>query len=228
MPTTKAVDLINRVSVTLQDPTFVRWPQQELLNYLNDAQRQIVLFRPDARTVNSSFSCAASAKQSLPADALRLINVTRNVAGRAITKVSRAIMDVQLPDWYETTIATGGVRHFLYDPADPKTFYVYPKPSAGTTIEIVYSTAPADIIISNFTTDTQVIGLDDVYANAIMDYMMYRSYQKDSEFANANRAMIYLNSFQNALGVKNQSDAMLLQAMASVEPKNSVTSGAPE
>ena len=36
---------------------------------------------------------------------------------------------------------------------------------------------------------------------------MYRSYQKDSEFAgNAQRAMMHYQSFANALGVKTQAD----------------------
>lgn len=221
MATTKAVDLINRVSVTLQDPTFVRWTQAELLNYLNDAQRQVVLFRPDAKAVNASFSCTNSAKQALPAEGLRLINVLRNTGGRAITKVDRSILDVQLPTWYETAVGTDGVKHYVYDALDPKYFYVFPKPAAAHQIDIVYAIAPVDIVISNFTTDTQVIGIDDIYANAIMDYMMYRAYQKDSEFANLNRAAVYYQSFSTSLGIKSQADGGLVQSMVAQQPGRS-------
>lgn len=218
MATTKAVDLINRVAVTLQDPTYVRWPQQELLNYLNDAQRQVVLFRPDAKAVNAAFSCTNTAKQTIPAAGLRLISVLRNANGRAITKVDRAVLDVQLPTWYEQAVDADGVKHYLYDPADPKTFYVFPKPAAAHSIEIVYSTAPTDIVVSNFSTDTQVIGIDDIYANAMMDYMLYRAYQKDSEFANLNRAGVYFQSFAQALGIKTQVDGSLTENMMSQQP----------
>lgn len=219
MATTKAVDLINRVSVTLQDPTFVRWTQSELLNYLNDAQRQIVLFRPDAKAVNAAFSCAGTAKQTLPADGLRLINVLRNANGRAITKVERSILDVQLPTWYETAVGTDGVKHYVYDALDPKNFYLFPKPAAAASIEIVYAISPVDIVISNFTTDVQVIGIDDIYANALMDYMMYRAYQKDSEFANINRAGVYFQSFSTSLGIKSQADGGLLESMVAQQPR---------
>lgn len=219
MATTKAVDLINRVSITLQDPTFVRWTQSELLNYLNDAQRQVVLFRPDAKAVNASFSCAATAKQTLPAEGLRLINVLRNTGGRAVTKVDRSILDVQLPNWYETAVSADGVKHYVYDALDPKNFYVFPKPAAAHQIDIVYAMAPVDIVISNFTTDTQVIGIDDIYANALMDYMMYRSYQKDSEFANLNRAAVYYQAFTTSLGIKSQADGGLLESMVSQQPR---------
>lgn len=218
MATTKAVELINRVAVTLQDPTFVRWTQQELLDYLNDAQRQVVLFRPDAKTVNTTFTCAATAKQVLPADGLRLINVLRNQGGRAITKVDRKILDVQLPAWAEAVIGADGVKHFVYDAIDPKVFYLYPKPSASNVIELVYSTSPSNIVISNFSTDTQVIAIDDIYANAIMDYMMYRAYQKDSEFANLNRAGVYFQAFTTALGIKSQADGGLNENMVQQQP----------
>lgn len=218
MATTKAVDLINRVAVTVQDPTFVRWTQQELLNYLNDAQRQVVLFRPDAKTVNTSFTCAASAKQSLPAEGLRLINVLRNKDGRAITKVDRKVLDVQLPNWWETAVDANGVKHFIYDAIDPKNFYLFPKPTAANQIEIVYAISPVDLVITNFTTDTQVISIDDIYANAIMDYMMYRAYQKDSEFANLNRSGLYFQAFQNALGIKTQADGGLNDNMVAQQP----------
>ena len=218
MATTKAVDLINRVSVTLQDPTFVRWTQAELLNYLNDAQRQVVLFRPDAKAANVAFACANAAKQTLPADGLRLINIFRNTGGRAITRVERSILDVQLPNWYEEAANAEGVKHYVYDALDPKVFYLFPKPPAAHEIDIVYAVAPTNIVISNFSTDTQVIGIDDIYANALMDYMMYRAYQKDSEFANMNRATMYFQSFGTALGIKSQADGGLVENMMSQQP----------
>lgn len=219
MPTTKAVDLINRVSITLQDPTFVRWTQGELLNYLNDAQRQIVLFRPDAKAVNAPFTCVNSAKQTLPADGLRLISVLRNTGGRAITKVDRSILDVQLPTWYETAVGSDGVKHYVYDALDPKNFYVFPKPAAAYQIDIIYAMSPVDIVIANHTTDTQVIGIDDIYANALMDYMMYRAYQKDSEFANLNRAAVYYQAFTTSIGIKSQADGGLLESMVAQQPR---------
>lgn len=219
MATTKAVDLINRVSITLQDPTYVRWTQSELLNYLNDAQRQVVLFRPDAKAVNAPFTCVNSAKQTLPADGLRLISVLRNTGGRAITKVDRSILDVQLPTWYETAVGSDGVKHYVYDALDPKNFYVFPKPAAAYQIDIIYAMAPVDIVVSNYTTDTQVIGIDDIYANALMDYMMYRAYQKDSEFANLNRAAVYYQAFTTSLGIKSQADGGLLESMEAQKPR---------
>ena len=208
MATTKVVDILDRAAIILQDNTNVRFPNDELLKFFNDAQKEVVLHRPDAKMVNTTYSCVNGSKQTLPSAALRLIEVVRNVGGRAITQINRRILDETLPNWHETVSGTNKIEHFVYDPADPKNFYVYPKGASGThSLEIVYSSAPPEIAISNFSSDTQVISLDDVYANCILDYVLYRSYQKDSEFAgNAQRAMMHYQSFANALGVKTQAD----------------------
>lgn len=209
MATTKVVDILDRASIILQDNTNVRFPNDELLKFFNDAQKEVVLHRPDAKMVNESFSCANGSKQELPAAALRLIEIVRNVGGRAVTQVDRKILDETLPNWHETAAGTNKIEHFIYDPADPKRFYVYPKAVSGThDLEIVYSSAPSDVAISDFSTDTTTISLDDVYANCILDYILYRAYQKDSEYAgNSERSMMHYSSFANALGIKTNADA---------------------
>jgi hypothetical protein len=210
MATTKVVDVLDRAGIILQDNTNVRFPKEELLKFFNDAQKEVVLHRPDAKMVNTNYDCIDGSKQTLPSEALRLIEVVRNVGGRAITQVQKRILD-------ETVASTNKIEHFIYDPADPKNFYVYPKGVSGThSLEIVYSSSPPEISISNFATDDQYISLDDVYANCILDYVLYRSYQKDSEFAgNAQRAMMHYQSFANALGVKTQADGATTPVPAS-------------
>lgn len=203
MPTVVVGDLIDRVAITLQDRTNVRWPRIDLLTYLNDAQRQVVLNRPDAQAVNTTFNCLNQSKQTLPAAALRLLAVKRNINGRSITPVEQSTLDIQLPEWHQTA-ETDGVEHFIYDPIDPKTFYLFPVPIADRQIEIVYSTAPAQI-----TDEAATIGLDDIYANVLMDYMLYRSYQKDATYGDLQKATLYLQSFGSALGIKTQVDGAL-------------------
>ena len=208
MATTKVTDILDRASIILQDNTNVRFPNAELLKFFNDAQKEVVLHRPDANMVNTTHALADGSKQTLPSVALRLVEVVRNVGGRAVTQVDRRILDETLPNWHESTAGTNKIEHYIYDAADPKNYYVYPKAVSGThSLEIIYSSTPSEISISNFTSDTTVISLDDIYANCLLDYILYRAYQKDSEFAgNAQRAMMHYQSFANALGVKTQAD----------------------
>jgi|TARA_B110000093_G_C12953521_1_gene403822 hypothetical protein len=211
MATTKILDILDRASIILQDNTNVRFPNEELLKFFNDAQREVVLHRPDAKMVNTTLDLATGSKQTLPVSALRLIDVVRNVGGRSVTQVDRRILDETLPNWHETTAGTNKIEHYIYDPADPKNFYVFPKGTSGTdSLEVIFSASTSEIAISDFSSDTTVISIDDVYANCLLDYVLYRSYQKDSEFAgNPQRAMMHYQSFANALGIKTQADSAL-------------------
>ena len=47
-----AQSLIRRVVETLQDNTSIRWPVAELVRYLNDGQREVAIYRPDAVRVS--------------------------------------------------------------------------------------------------------------------------------------------------------------------------------
>ena len=209
MATVKVIDLIDRAEIVLQDTSNTRWGQTELLSYLNDAHREIVMQRPDAKVTNATLGCSASSKQSLPSGALRLIDVVRNTNGKAITLIDRKVLDVQNPSWH-----TGAnnliVEHFMYNPADPKIFYVYPVPKNTVEIEIAYSQSTTDIAISNFSSDAATIGLDDTYANAILDYMLYRAYQKDSDFGgNMQKVATHYQSFANSIGLKTRADLII-------------------
>ena len=215
--TIPAKDLIRRVVETLQDPTSIRWPVSELVRYLNDAQREIILYRPDAAITSAAVSLVAGSRQSLPAGGTKLVDVLRNSTGskRAVRITNREILDAQLPGWHGQTGATE-ILHFMYDPREPRTFHVYPPAGTGASLEVSYAAMPADIlepsegalysaVAGNFT-------LPDIYANAAQDYILYRAYTKDSEYAgNAARAQSHYAAFANALGIE-------IKATVSVAP----------
>ena len=209
MATVKVIDLIDRAETVLQDTTNTRWAQAELLGYLNDAQREIVMQRPDAKVTNATFTCAASSKQTIPSGAFRLVDVIRNATGKAITQIDRKVLDVQNPSWH-TGSGNTAVEHFMYDASDPKNFYVYPVPTNSVQISIAYSESTADITIGNYSSSTDTIGLDDTYANAILDYMLYRAYQKDSDFGgNMQKVATHYQSFANSIGLKTRADLVI-------------------
>lgn len=202
MPTITAKQLIDRAQIVLQDTTSTRWPRPELLNWLNDAQRQIVLHRPDAHAANEEFSVSESnTLQALPAAALRLIDVVRNSSGRAITLVDRRILDEQNPNWHIDG-ESSQVEHYVYDERDPRRFYLYPKPTTDVKVQLIYSSAP-----SALTDENTAISLDDIYATPILDFMLYRAYSKDADYAaNGQRMITHMQAFSDALGIKTQID----------------------
>lgn len=217
MPTVKVVDLVTRAGILLNDTAATRWTKQELLSWFNDAQRELVFARPDLKATYASFSCAAGTKQSLPSTALRLITVQKNTSGnqRAVTQVARNLLDNHLPSWHKEP-QSDEVEHFVYDPMQPKVFWVYPPAQAALSIDIVYGANPtlvtsAQTDLSDITTTT--IEVDDIYANALLDYMLYRAYAKDTNIAGSGqRATMHLQLFQQAVGVKVQVDTAMTPA----------------
>ena len=82
---------------------------------------------------------------------------------------------------------------------------MYPGVSGNAYVEVVYSDSPTDLGNTSAT-----ISVDDIYANAIMDYVLFRAYQKDSEYAgNAQRANQHYQLLLNCLGQGNQASMML-------------------
>lgn len=217
MPVTKVVEIIDRAQTLLQDNTATRWPRIELQKWLNDAYKEIILARPDAYAQSAKITLSPGTRQSIavtPAGALRLMDVVRNTAPtsakRGIRAINRRILDEQMPDWHSQEESVD-IQHFIFDPKLPKEFLVYPPALATAEIEIVYSSVPTphaltDAQLSNAAT-ADTIKLDDVYANAILDYVLYRGYSKDASYAgNAARASQAYAAFSNSLGLKSQVD----------------------
>lgn len=209
MATIQVNNLVLRAATLIQDATNIRWPTSELIDWLNDGQREIVLLKPQASVKNESVALAAnSSKQTIPASGVMLIDVTRNMGsagntpGEAIRITSREVLDAQRPSWHSDANADGKVKHYMFDPRDPKTFYVYPKaPASSLHVEVVYSASPTDCSAGG------VIQIDDIYANALLDYILYRAYSKDAEYAqNAQLAIAHYSAFSNSLGVKTQNE----------------------
>lgn len=215
-----ASSIIQRCVDILQDGTSVRWPVDELIRYLNDGQREVALYRPDALVTNANVTLATGSKQSLPANASKLIEVVRNNSGsstRSVRLINREILDAQTPGWHEIT-AQNEILHYMYDPRDPTVFYVYPPATTSARLDLVYSTYPTDISpVGAGGTYSQVSGnlsVPDIYGNVIQDYILYRAYTKDSEYAgNAQRAQAHYQTFANALGIE-------LQGTVQVGPKS--------
>ena len=234
-------DIISRAQSTLQDNTAVRWLSAELVNFINDAQREIALLKPDASAANTTLQLNGGTKQTIPSDGNRLLRVVRNMdgtsasspGGRAVRLVQREVLDSQSPTWHDANdAATSGsdaahgtiVKHYIYDEQNPRNFYVYPGitgtegSSASAYLEIIYSKNPAAVSAGGN------ISIPDIFANAILDYTLFRAYTKDAEFAgNATRANTHYNLFINSVTGKGRIDVVTSPNAVS----NAAAAGAP-
>lgn len=205
MPTITGQAIINKARILLNDDIVT---DAELLGWLNDGQRFIAANKNNAYIKNQNFQCVSGTKQTVPADCLQFIKPTRNmgvsgtVPGASIQMIAEDVINGLRPNWHsETTSAI--TKHYIFDPRDQKTFYVYPpQPTVSPGyIEIVYGAIPADIAIGT------VILIDDIYASVLMDYIVYRVSIKDDEYAVNGRAELSLKTAIAALSGKAQAES---------------------
>lgn len=207
---TVASTIINDASTQLNDAGVTRWTTAELLSYLNRGQLEIATLVPNSNTATVSKQLAAGAKQTAPSDSIRIIEFVRNMGangstdGNAIRQIERKAMDRYIPSWSSDT-ATAVVVHAMYDAEDNNAvFYVWPPQPVITPqyIELIYSQIPATIAAS-----TNNITIADYYSNALLDYVLYRAFDKDSDSANQSaRSQAHYQTFVSAIGAKFTAD----------------------
>lgn len=208
--------VIDRVQTTLQDTTGVRWPVVgELVLWINDAQREIAYLKPDASAKNTTITLAEGTKQEIPSDGNRLLRAVRNMSAasggtgaRVVRLVQREVLDAQTPSWHDPTVTgdaahTNIVKHYIYDEQNPRNFYVYPGVSGSAYLEIIYSANPSTV------GQGDNLDIPDIYANAVMNYVLYMAYMKDADYAgNQQRAASHFQIFTVSITGKGQVDAL--------------------
>lgn len=225
MGTVTAKTIIDKASVQLIDLANIRWTRSELLSWLNDGMRQIVLIQPSASSTTVSKQLVAGTRQTLPTGGWLLLQMYRNMGtngttpGRAIRIVSRELLDNFNPNWHTAT-AAAEVRNYIYDIQDQTVFYVYP-PNTGTQyVELNYSAQPTDL-----TSETDVIPIFDIFQSALVDYILYRACSKDAEYApGLALAQGYLATFVAAVGGKAQTETTNDPVQA-LNPRNTSVPG---
>ncbi len=193
--------------VILQDSTGVRWPTAELVPWVTDGERETVVFKPSAYAINEPMLLVAGTRQRIPSSGVQLLDVVRNMGsgatpGRSIRLIEREILDANTPDWHYSTPAAVA-KHFTYAANDPKTFYVYPPSTGSAYAEIVYSAAPPIATLGG------TLAIDDIYQSAILDYVLYRAYQKDADYAaDPTRAMGHYQAFVTAVAGRDKAEKL--------------------
>lgn len=217
MGTILAKAITTRAARALQDPNGIRWQPGDLLDYLNDGQREIGIYRPDAITVVEAVSLVAGAIQALPPAGIRLVDVLYNAGvagltqGTSVTVTDRDELDSTAGRNWRNTSPANDVDHYIFDGRYPTVFGVYPPNTGSRYLMIAYQKAPTDCTINgvNGGSSDSVISLNDIYETALLEYLMHRAYLKDTDVRDANRASNHYSVFVQRLGMKLQADKMV-------------------
>lgn len=199
---TTVLSILREVQQILQDESGIRWPAPELAEHLNDGQREVASLRPDMMTTAAALALVAGAKQALPSNCSKLIEIPRNTSGKSVRQIDRNMLDAIEPSWY-TRNQVVTIDHFTHDPRDPLVFYVYPPAAVGASLDLIYSALPTDVAVPSgpaWTTATGNISVNDIFKNALLNWCLFRAYSKDAEFGgNATSAAAFYQLFRSAL-----------------------------
>jgi len=197
MSFTTASVILDRATIQLMDDKNIRWTRSELLSWVNEGQKQIVMMAPSATATVKVVDLIKGTRQRLPDDGWMLLDVYRNVLdekgdayGRVVKETSRSMLDRFAPNWHVDNPNTE-VDSYIYSLQDKRAFWVYPPNTGAGKIEINYSRNPAEI-----KQDSDVLTISDLYSAALVDYVLYRACSKDAEYApGLQLAGTYLQTF---------------------------------
>ena len=192
-------EISTRAGYVLSDPDAIRWTPVERELWINDGIRELLGAVPSAYVKHATVRLAPGEVQSVPADCRKLMEIrVSQMQGAYGWKcprlVSREMLSLVRPAWMNK-IGDGDVREYFYDPGDPERFYVYPpQPDEPGEVELIYQAVPPWVALGD------VFPLREDYAMAVLNYVLYRAYSKDAEFAgNAQIALTYYQGFKAAL-----------------------------
>ncbi|OOY20885.1 hypothetical protein BMI86_10285 [Thioclava sp. DLFJ5-1] len=204
MPFT-AASIMKRASTILQDADAVRWTAVELRDWLNEAQRSIIIAKPNALSKTITIDLEEGTKQPVPDNVAILSRVMRNVSGsgKAIkTLARREILDNQVPNWHSSDGLpfAADVSMVWQDEMGMREFYVIPGNDGTGQIEAIVGVQPTNVplptgdVLDMENYDAE-LDFDDSYQGILLDLVLYRAFSKDSASPDAaNRAQVHLGA----------------------------------
>lgn len=199
-----AGEVLARVREDLHDLDGLRFTPAMLMQWLSDAQRAVVLLRPDAGAVVRTVTLKAdSTLQELPVGGVRFLGVLRNMAGtvdapvpgRAVVLTTLAALNAGAPLWH---LQAGSPLIYEYAPDEntPALYWVSPPPAEGVMVEIKYAVDPPEV-----TDENQELAVLGTFAEPLREYMLYRAYARnDQPIDYQSRANLHLQRFYTGIG----------------------------
>lgn len=182
---------VRRILQDVDAPT--RYSDADLLGYINQTLKRMAVLRPDLfGEIVDIPTTAGTAIQSLPSDALRLIDIFQVKGSNAVTEVDRETMSRNYPNWMNET--AGSPVNFMRHVKNAERFFLYPPPTEGTVLVGEYSKTPEDYALGDIITTPS-----DAFMPVIVDGTVFLAESIDDEHINSKRADFFLQLFNSQL-----------------------------
>lgn len=198
----KASVILDRAKRQLQDEGATRWTAPALLDYLNQARREVVKRRPQDFRARQTEQLVAGAEQAVPAGTAVFLGPIRNMGsdgatpGAVIRQVDRYSLDAFTPNW----MADSGTAVKEYVPPLPseQTYLVNPPVDAAATVHVEVELAA---FFSDLTDDTGAEELDmsDRYETPLLYWVLHMAHAQETEESSAQKSADYYKMFRTEL-----------------------------
>lgn len=167
--------ILTRVQRAFGDSAGVQIDQTDIIRWINDAQREIVMKNQLLQAIGTTAVVAGQTGYSLPADLLTLRSI--KVDGNKLRPLTLSEAETAIPDFDSTANYPSGTPTHFWIWAN--SFTVYPAPtSVNLQFKIYYTRQPADI--ANLV-DTPELPVQ--YHNRIVEYCLQQAYELDENWA---------------------------------------------
>jgi hypothetical protein len=147
------------VRAVLQDAEGFRWSDATLIEYLNQGALEIARRpRSDAASTRATVTLETDSAlhDVLPADAIGLIDVVRNIpSNAAVLEASLLAIGTDNRNWMGST-PEADILNWLQHPTEPTRFYSYPRAAGSAQVEVIYARVPPRMILREFTAPADV------------------------------------------------------------------------
>ena len=210
-------EVITEVRRLIQDTREpFRYTDGVLLGFVNQTLKRMVMLRPDLfAQIGDIATTPDIVVQTLPADAMRLVEIFQVKGGNAVFEVSRGMLNRSAPRW--ATDPAGMPVNYMRHIRNPTRFFLYPRPTAGVVLLGEYAVAPPNYGLYDTISYPQ-----DTYFPALVDGVVFVAESIDNEHVNSGRAKLFQDSFAQLLGVALQSRVVTDVESAGLEPEQVV------
>ncbi|RMD60675.1 hypothetical protein D6833_09350 [Candidatus Parcubacteria bacterium] len=156
--------------------------------------------QPQAFVVTDDVILTAGAKQLIPPNSLGIVDVvliTSPTGEKApVTKFDKRVMDAFYRGW--VTSPPSIPRQWAQDLSDYRVYWVYPPAVEGLQASIEHISVPGNV------RQNELLDIDRRFEPALLDYVLFRAFSEDAEYANdPRRAAAHYEAFMEL--VKNGS-----------------------
>lgn len=190
-----------------------RFSDADLLVFVNQTLKRMAMLRPDLfLTIGDLATTADTTVQTMPSDSIRLVDIFAVKDGNTVTEADREVFDQTYPSWRSDT--SGTPTDFMRHPRNPNTYFLYPAPTSGIVLIAEYSQVPTDYTLSD-----PIAAPVDAFKPTLVDGVVYLAESIDDEHVNSGRAKLFLDSFNQALGLQLESRVVTDDDYAAMDEK---------